>query len=214
MKRIPARIANMALDIVRREGGFVDDPDDPGGATKYGVTIKTLRRLGMDVDGDGDIDKDDVRALTIDDAVRVFVTNYFFEPGLDKLPEALQPLMFDFWVHSGRNAGKILQRVLNRWLRAANERELKVDGIIGPKTLAIARAAYDDMGQYLVDALAVARRGWLISLAKRRPALRKYVVRRDGGKAGWVTRAEEFMRPEYRLDDERWQRVKEELSAA
>ena len=38
-------IEEMTAEIVRREGGFVNDPDDPGGATKYGVTIHTLRAL-------------------------------------------------------------------------------------------------------------------------------------------------------------------------
>ena len=41
-------IRRMAEEIVAREGGYVNDPDDPGGATKYGVTIHTLRRLGLD----------------------------------------------------------------------------------------------------------------------------------------------------------------------
>ena len=47
------RIRRMACAIVAREGGYVNDPDDPGGATKHGVTIHTLRRLGIDLDGDG-----------------------------------------------------------------------------------------------------------------------------------------------------------------
>jgi lysozyme family protein len=38
-------IEEMTAEIVRREGGFVNDPDDQGGATKYGVTIHTLRAL-------------------------------------------------------------------------------------------------------------------------------------------------------------------------
>ena len=39
-------VRELAREIVAREGGFVNDPDDPGGATKYGVTIHTMRRLG------------------------------------------------------------------------------------------------------------------------------------------------------------------------
>jgi lysozyme family protein len=50
-------VRDIAGDIVAREGGFVDDPDDPGGATKHGVTIHTMRRLGLDLDGDGDVDR-------------------------------------------------------------------------------------------------------------------------------------------------------------
>ena len=53
----------LAAEIVAREGGFVNDPDDPGGATKYGVTIGTLRRLGIDLNGDGRIDARDAAVL-------------------------------------------------------------------------------------------------------------------------------------------------------
>ena len=38
-------VSQIAQDIVAREGGFVNDPDDPGGATKYGVTLGTMRTL-------------------------------------------------------------------------------------------------------------------------------------------------------------------------
>ena len=46
-------VAAIAREIVAREGGYVNDPDDPGGATKHGVTVHTMRRLGLDLDGDG-----------------------------------------------------------------------------------------------------------------------------------------------------------------
>lgn len=42
-------IEEIAAEIVAREGGYVNDPADPGGATKYGVTIHTMRRLGLDL---------------------------------------------------------------------------------------------------------------------------------------------------------------------
>ena len=46
-------VQEIAAGIVAREGGYVDDPDDPGGATKYGVTLATMKRLGIDLTGDG-----------------------------------------------------------------------------------------------------------------------------------------------------------------
>ena len=46
-------VEQIAAEIVAREGGYVNDPDDPGGATKYGVTLATLQRLGLDVTRDG-----------------------------------------------------------------------------------------------------------------------------------------------------------------
>ena len=48
-------IRQMAETIVAREGGYVNDPDDPGGATNFGVTIGTMRQLGLDLDGDGQV---------------------------------------------------------------------------------------------------------------------------------------------------------------
>ena len=57
-------VRQIAEGIVAREGGFVDDPDDPGGATTHGVTIHTMRRLGIDLTGDGRVDTADVRRLS------------------------------------------------------------------------------------------------------------------------------------------------------
>ncbi len=57
-------IHQIATEIVAREGGYVNDSDDPGGATKFGVTLGTLRRLGIDLDENGINDQRDVRALS------------------------------------------------------------------------------------------------------------------------------------------------------
>jgi len=48
----------------RAEGGYVSNPGDPGGPTKYGVSLRLLRSFGIDIDRDGDIDQNDVRDLT------------------------------------------------------------------------------------------------------------------------------------------------------
>ena len=66
-------VEQIATEIVAREGGYVNDPDDPGGATNYGVTIGTMRRLGRDLNGDGRVDTADVRALTRPQAVAIYV---------------------------------------------------------------------------------------------------------------------------------------------
>ena len=70
-------IEEMTAEIVRREGGFVNDPDDPGGATKYGVTIHTLRALR------GRATVDDVKALTEAEAVEIFKGQYFERPEIN-----------------------------------------------------------------------------------------------------------------------------------
>ncbi|UMA63531.1 3TM-type holin [Roseivivax marinus] len=101
----------IAKEIVAREGGYVDDPDDPGGATNFGVTIGTMTRLGIDLDGDGRVTRTDVKRLTRDQAVEIFLTHYFARPRIAALPEPLQATVFDMYVNAGTNAVKILQRL-------------------------------------------------------------------------------------------------------
>ncbi|QLQ19815.1 MAG: peptidoglycan-binding protein [Exiguobacterium profundum] len=185
-------VRDLAEEIVAREGGYVNDPDDPGGATNHGVTIATLRRLGLDLTGDSRVSSADVRALSRDQAVAIFIDHYWRKPGIDRLPEDLQPGVFDMHVNAGANAVRILQRLLTRLGRPCAD-----DGIIGPRTVAAAFAA----GPGLAEAYALARRDYYYALADARPASRKYARRRDGGKGGWITRAEEFIAPEYRLTE-------------
>ena len=79
-------VRQIAKELVAREGGYVDDPDDPGRATNFGVTIHTMRRLGLDLDRDGDIDRADVRRLTRAQAIDIFVRHYFERPGSPNCP--------------------------------------------------------------------------------------------------------------------------------
>ncbi|SHI33565.1 Predicted Peptidoglycan domain-containing protein [Palleronia salina] len=189
-------IHDIADEIVAREGGFVNDPDDPGGATKHGVTIGTLRRLGLDLDGDGDVDAVDVRAVGRDQARQIFLRDYFAKPGLDRLPESLQATVFDMQVNAGANAVKILQRLLGDM-----GHPVAVDGIIGPRTAAAAALAHAQAPHHLRDAYGIARRNYYYGLGDARPSLRKFARRRDGGKGGWITRAEHFVSPRYHLSD-------------
>ena len=189
-------IHDIARAIVAREGGFVNDPDDPGGATNFGVTIHTMRRLGLDLTGDGQVSVADVRRLTRADAERIFVEQYFHRPGLGRLPEVLQATVFDMYVNAGANAVRILQRLLREM-----GHDVAVDGVLGPQTAAAAHAATRAAPDHIADAYGIARRSYYFRIADRRPASRKYVRRRDGGKAGWITRAEEFISPRYHMTE-------------
>ena len=186
-------VEEIAREIVAREGGFVNDPDDdPGGATNFGVTIHTMRRLGLDLDGDGDVDVADVRKITSTHATKIFLDHYFGAPNLDQLPKVLQPSVFDMYVNAGANAVKILQRLINDMGFPCVP-----DGVLGPKTQDAVNAAYDAAPNHIADAYGIARRNYYYRLGDARPASRKYARRRDGGKGGWIKRAEEFISPAF-----------------
>ena len=187
-------VEQIAREIVAREGGFVDDPDDPGGATQHGVTLGTLRRLGLDLDRDGDIDSGDVRRVTPARATEIFVEHYFPRPRLHALPPPLQPPVFDMYVNAGAQAVRLVQQLLGEM-----GEPVAVDGIIGPQTIAAAKRAAQAAPDHIADAYGAARRNYYYALADRRPASRKYARRRDGGKGGWIRRAEEFMTPRFHL---------------
>jgi len=189
-------VRQLAEEIVVREGGFVNDPDDPGGATNHGVTIGTLRRLGLDVNRDGRIDVADVRSLTRAQAVDVYIDHYYTRPGISGLPEPVQASVFDMYVNAGMNAVKTLQRLCTDMGFPCDP-----DGQIGPQTIRAAQGAFEAAPNHFADAYSIARRNYYYGLADARPQSRKFARRRDGGKGGWITRAEEFISPRFHLTD-------------
>jgi lysozyme family protein len=189
-------VRQIAEEIVGREGGFVNDPDDPGGATNHGVTIGTLRRLGIDVNRDTRIDVADVKALTRKQAVEIYLEHYYKRPGIAALPEVIQASVFDMYVNAGGNAVKILQRLLTDMGFPCDP-----DGAVGPQTIRAAQMAYEAAPSHLADAYGIARRNYYYALADKRPASRKFARSRNGGKGGWIKRAEEFMAPKYHLTE-------------
>lgn len=189
-------VSAIADQIIAREGGYVNDPDDPGGATKFGVTIGTMRQLAMDLTGDGRITPADVRALRRDQARQIFIDRYFVRPGIARLPEPIQSSVFDMQVNAGTNAVRLLQRLLRDLGEA-----VAVDGLIGPVTAAAALRAQTVAPDHFVDAYGIARRNYYYALGDRRARLRKFARRRDGGKGGWIVRAEEFISVRYHLTD-------------
>ncbi|OUS20904.1 peptidoglycan-binding protein [Rhodobacterales bacterium 59_46_T64] len=200
MAPVEQTVAQIAKEIVAREGGFVNDPDDPGGATKYGVTIHTMRRLGLDLTGDGVVSVADVRAMTRARAEQIFVDHYFHRPRIDALPVSIQASVFDMYVNAGSNAVRILQQLLRQM-----GQQVSVDGVIGPQTIRAVKIAQAQAPQHLADAYGIARRNYYFRLADHRAASRKYVITRAGGKGGWIRRAEDFIAPRYHLSPAEFQ---------
>jgi lysozyme family protein len=108
----------------------------------------------------------------------------------------LQASVFDMYVNAGSHAVKILQRLLNE-MRIT----VTVDGQIGPQTIAATERAAAAASDHIADAYGIARRNYYYALADKRAASRKFARRRDGGKGGWIKRAEEFIAPRFHLTD-------------
>ncbi len=189
-------VIEIAQNILKSEGGYVNDPDDPGGPTKWGVTLKTLQRLRRDITGDGRVDLQDVRALTPEHAIEIFVQEYFYRLKINKLPIILHPSVFDMNVNAGTASIIILQSVLSEFGQNVTR-----DGIIGFQTITAANSVAQRAPDHLVDAYGIARRDHYLMLADRRPSLRKFARTRTGEKGGWIKRTEQFMTPKYHLSE-------------
>ncbi len=160
------------------------------------MTIGTLRRLGLDLTGDRKVTTADVKAVTRTKARDIFIREYYFAPKINELPEPVQASVFDMQVNAGANAVKILQRLLGKM-----DQPVSVDGAIGPHTIRAAKLAQKAAPNHFADAYGIERRNYYYSLADRRPASRKYARTRDGGKGGWIRRAEAFISERYHLSD-------------
>lgn len=115
--------------LLRHEGGYVDHPRDPGGATNLGITLGTAKAWRLDIDGDGDVDKTDVRLLTPETAAPVYRAGYWLACKCDRLEPGVDYMVMDLAVNSGTGRAK-------RYLQVAAG--VTVDGQIGPVTLAAA----------------------------------------------------------------------------
>jgi len=145
--------------VIGREGGYVNDPDDPGGETKYGISKKAYPKV-------------DIKNLTMDDAVEIYKDDYWLPAKIERLPDKLQGQYFDMVVNQGiAKSAKILQRACN----GKNKSKIQVDGKVGPKTIkATAKLEPERLRAYRLMEYA--------RLALTRPELEKYYY-------GWVRRA-------------------------
>jgi lysozyme family protein len=109
--------------IFKAEGGYADNPADPGGPTNFGITLATLRAY----EGDPNLTADDVKKLTPAVAKEIYRTAYWNRMQCGALPAGLDLEVFDFGVNSGpAESVKTLQRLVG----------VTQDGSIGPITLA------------------------------------------------------------------------------
>ena len=103
----------------RRKTGYVNDPDDAGGETKFGIAKNSHPRVN-------------IKTLTMDEAMQIYYDEFWIAPSCDKMAYPLSVVHFDACVNHGKSGGtKLVQRALS----------LADDGVIGPKTLSLINIA-------------------------------------------------------------------------
>ncbi len=115
--------------VLQEEGAFVDNPNDPGGATNHGISLRYARTMGsmFDLAGDGDVDRDDILRVTPPFAAMVYRQWFWADIRGDELPAGVDYCLFDLAVNSG--GGRAIKSVQNAL------RMNQVDGFLGPATM-------------------------------------------------------------------------------
>lgn len=156
--------------VVGREGGYVDNPDDKGGPTRWGVTEKVARAHGY---------AGHMRDLPRETAVAIFEADYWFGPRFDQV-HTVSPAIAEELCDTGINMGPAVQaKILQRWLTALNVKgtlypDLVPDGQIGPRTITALQLFLKARGQegekVLLRALNSSQAVRYLELAEQREA--------------------------------------------
>lgn len=172
--------------VFYHEGLFVDDPRDPGGATKFGISLRFLQDYSKlsrqhfdraDIDNDGDVDRNDIIQLNFGAATFFYKENFWDKLHLDDV--LFQPLatkLFDLSINMGIKQAVVC---LQRALLAADGIELLQDGIFGPKTKSALNSSnsFEVMAAFKSEAA-----GFYRALVLKNPKLAVYLN-------GWLRRS-------------------------
>ena len=138
--------------VLEHEGGYVNDPKDLGGETKYGIT----KRFYPDID---------IKNLTIEQAKEIYKSDYWDRNKVESLPQNLWHIYFDMCVNMGkRTAVKVLQRA------AVNKgKDIEVDGGLGPMTIGALKGVE-------LDRVRAFRVKYYVDLITARPEQEKFYL--------------------------------------
>lgn len=152
-----------AIDkVLAHEGGYVNDPADPGGETNFGISKRRYPN-------------EDISALTPERARQLYRIDYWQYDAIES--QAVATKVFDLAVNMGPlRAHKILQMALNR----LGPGMIEVDGVLGPQTLwAVNRTAECE----LLAAIRQRQKEFYLRLVHRDPGVAKFLP-------GWLKRAD------------------------
>ena len=136
--------------VLDAEGGYTNDPADPGGETNYGID----KRSHADVD---------IKALTVEQATDIYFTEYWVRFNCEQFAWPLNCVYFDSCVNTGnKQSNKLLQRAVGT----------EADGVLGPKTLGVINSKRADT---VANATIDQRQRFYETLAQNKPTLKKFL---------------------------------------
>lgn len=166
-------------NLLRQEGGWVNDKRDLGGATNYGISLRFLREAGQvgndgfkegDLDKDGDVDSDDIRRISQEDAKDIYRKYWWDRYGYSRIKsQEIANLVLSISVNRGPfNAHRLIQKAACT----------NVDGKFGPKTVAAINSGDQ---RKLLDAFRIVAEYDYRELVLKNPKLEIYLN-------GWLNR--------------------------
>lgn len=168
--------------IMAHEGGLVNNKNDPGEITNFGISLKFLKsHIEEDVDKDGDIDAQDILKLTREQAVHIYKTQWWDKYNYGAiLDQTIATKIFDFAVNMGASkAHSLMQTSLNN----AFSLKLSCDGVLGPATIHTINCIHDgDEEQILITEYCNTVWSFYQSLIRKNPKLKVF-------EKGWKNRA-------------------------
>ena len=179
MSIVPGRVDRFIDELIEREGDYVDHADDPGGATRWGITERVARR--HDYTGS-------MQALPQSTARAIYLKQYWRGPRFDdvaRVSPAVAEELFDTGVNMGQaDAARFLQRALNALNRKGElYSDVATDGYVGDRTLDALEAFLASRPTYgeavLVKALDCLQGAEYIALAERSERFESFVF-------GWL----------------------------
>lgn len=163
--------------ILQHEGGFVDDPDDPGGATNKGITLKTFQAYAHLVGVEPTLAN--LKQITSEQAGIIYYEIYWKGIMGDQITDGQVAQQYvDFYINAGSNAVRVMQQTVNEMGQTCT-----VDGAMGPNMLKCINAL---PGKPLFQGYKINRAEYYENLVKRNPKLGKFLK-------GWLNRTNSFV---------------------
>ena len=163
--------------VLEHEGYLSNDHFDKGGLTKWGVSLRFLQAEAIDVDGDGDVDRDDILKLTQTDADKIYFKYFWTKNHYDQIfDEKIAIKLFDIAVNTGSSrAHKILKKALNDVIYEP----IAVDKTLDDETMQIVNLVEPSL---LLKALRKEQAQFYLDIIKITPNYKKFAK-------GWAARA-------------------------